>query len=222
MPIILRAVAGVLIGLLLAAPGVAEQGNRITPSIYSVEVQHQGNAITIGREADPNASIPEDYSRVGRQCPPFCIQPIQVLPGVDTVGELEVLEYLRRITAGDESLLVVDSRTPEWVRNGTIPGSINIPWNMINMEVNGEFEQEAAADTLVKLLTTRFAARLVNGQWDFSEAKTLVLFCNGLWCPQSAINIKTLVKLGFPPGKLKWYRGGMQSWVTAGLTTVGN
>jgi hypothetical protein len=32
--------------------------------------------------------------------------------------------------------------------------------------------------------------------------------------------LKTLVKIGYPVHKLKWYRGGMQDWVSVGLTTA--
>ena len=67
---------------------------------------------------------------------------------------------------------------------------------------------------------TQFGAAKGASGWDFSKAKTLVLFCNGIWCPQSSINIKTLVKLGYPADKIKWYRGGMQDWFSVGLTTV--
>ncbi|OQX39275.1 MAG: sulfurtransferase, partial [Candidatus Sedimenticola endophacoides] len=56
--------------------------------------------------------------------------------------------------------------------------------------------------------------------WDFRNAKTLVLFCNGIWCPQSSVNIKTLANMGYPAYKLKWYRGGMQSWLSVGLSTI--
>ena len=55
---------------------------------------------------------------------------------------------------------------------------------------------------------------------DFSKAKTLVLFCNGMWCGQSPNNIKSLLKMGYPADKIKWYRGGMQDWEVLGLTTV--
>ncbi len=74
--------------------------------------------------------------------------------------------------------------------------------------------------TLAEILQTQFGAQLVDGQWDFRNAKTLVMFCNGIWCPQSSANIKTLLGLGYPAYKLKWYRGGMQDWVSVGLTTV--
>ncbi len=35
-----------------------------------------------------------------------------------------------------------------------------------------------------------------------------------------AVLCKALLNLGYPPHKLKWYRGGMQSWEQLGLTTV--
>ena len=56
--------------------------------------------------------------------------------------------------------------------------------------------------------------------WKFSRAKTLVFFCNGPWCGQSPTNIRSLLRIGYPPSKLKWYRGGMQDWEILGLTTV--
>ncbi|HHH20506.1 MAG TPA: rhodanese-like domain-containing protein, partial [Nitratifractor sp.] len=63
------------------------------------------------------------------------------------------------------------------------------------------------------------------GTLDFSKAKTVVVYCNGAWCLQSTQLIKdakySLLKLGYPKDKIKYYRGGMQSWVTFGLTTIG-
>ena len=39
--------------------------------------------------------------------------------------------------------------------------------------------------------------------YDFSKAKTLVLFCNGPWCSQSPDMIFALLEIGYPPEKLK-------------------
>ena len=49
------------------------------------------------------------------------IQPMTLAPGVETVGELEVIEHLR---AGRPLL---DCRQPEYLARGTIPGAVNIP-----------------------------------------------------------------------------------------------
>jgi len=46
------------------------------------------------------------------------------------------------------------------------------------------------------------------------------MFCNGAWCGQSPANIHSLTRMGYPPSKIKWYRGGMQAWETLGLTTA--
>jgi hypothetical protein len=47
-----------------------------------------------------------------------------------------------------------------------------------------------------------------------------VMFCNGMWCGQSPNNIRNLLGFGYPAHKIKWYRGGMQTWEILGLTTV--
>ncbi len=193
----------------------------ITPTLESVVVMHHGKKVTIERVGEKDHLIPAPYNKTSRACPPFCVQPIEVVPGVETIGELELLEILKRISSGDKSYLVVDSRTPDWIARGTIPGSVNVPWNQISVEnMGGMFETDEEERRFNDIMTKQFGAKKTGAGWDFSEAKTLALFCNGLWCPQSSINIKTLVKLGYPVSKLKWYRGGMQDWVTLGFTTV--
>jgi rhodanese-related sulfurtransferase len=32
--------------------------------------------------------------------------------------------------------------------------------------------------------------------------------------------IEALTKIGYPPEKMKWYRGGLQSWLNVNLTVV--
>jgi rhodanese-related sulfurtransferase len=195
--------------------------NLIAPGLESVPVIHYGKKMTITRTGDKTSLVPKAYQHTGRHCPPFCVQPMKIAPNIETVGELEVLNTLKAIGAGDTSSLVVDSRTPDWLARGTIPGAVNIPWNKINVSSSGNlFATEEEAETLNAIMTQHFGAKKTDKGWDFSGAKTLTLFCNGNWCPQSAANIKTLLRLGYPAEKLKWYRGGMQSWVSLGLSTV--
>ena len=78
----------------------------------------------------------------------------------------------------------------------------------------------ADAGSARNVLVDQFGARLDDGRWDFSNAKTLVLYCNGMWCSQSTAAIESLLHFGYPAEKLKWYRGGMQDWENLGLTTV--
>ena len=207
-------------GAALTSQLQASDGNQITPGLQSVQVMHKGEKVMVTRTDDAKATIPKAFMKVARHCPPFCIQPAVVAPGVETVGELEVLGYLKRVGDGDRKVLVIDSRTPEWIIRGTIPGSVNIPWNKINVDVEGTFAVAAEAEGLHDILVDQLGVQDINGSLDFRNAKTLVMFCNGSWCPQSSANIKTLIKLGYPSYKLKWYRGGMQDWVSLGLTTV--
>ena len=198
----------------LIAPCAYALDINITSELESVEVMHEGKIITITRDQNINNTVNPKYAKTSRKCPPFCIQPAKLADGVETIGELEVLNYLTRMRKGDSTVLVIDSRTPDWVKHGTIPGSINIPWKTLN--------PNAGADpfTVTELLEDRFGARTQEGLWDFTNAKTLVLFCNGMWCGQSPSNIKTLLRFGYPANKLKWYRGGMQNWENVGLTIV--
>ncbi|MFN2308843.1 MAG: rhodanese-like domain-containing protein [Gammaproteobacteria bacterium] len=186
---------------------------KITPDIANVEVMHDGKKTQIGRNQDEANTVNPDFAKTSRACPPFCIQPGTLATGVETIGELEVLDYLKRIAGGDTQVLVVDSRTPDWVERGTIPGAVNIPWDQLSAGKSDPF-------TIADILEKQLGARNQEGLWDFSGAKTLVLFCNGMWCGQSPTNIKTLLKFGYPAEKLKWYRGGMQDWEILGLTTV--
>ena len=59
-----------------------------------------------------------------------------------------------------------------------------------------------------------------NGKYDFTNAKTLLMFCNAIWCGQSPEAMKELIAIGYPQEKMKWYRGGMQSWLSVGLSTI--
>ena len=59
-----------------------------------------------------------------------------------------------------------------------------------------------------------------DGKYNFKNAKTMLLFCNGVWCPQSTWAIENLLKIGYPKEKLMWYRGGMYSWKMLNLTSV--
>ena len=186
----------------------------ISEGIDTVEVIHNGKKVTISRNQDPENTVNPRYAKTSRKCPPFCIQPEHIAEGVETIGELELLDYLGRINNGDNTILVIDSRTPDWVSYGTIPGSVNIPWTTLN--------PDAGADPfkIEDILQEKFGVKNSEGLWDFSEAKILVLFCNGIWCGQSPSNINSLLRFGYPASKLKWYRGGMQNWENLGLTVI--
>ncbi|MCG8125757.1 MAG: rhodanese-like domain-containing protein [Candidatus Thiodiazotropha taylori] len=184
----------------------------ITPQVDEFEVKHQGKVITIRRNQDTEAMLEFDFARTSRPCPPFCAQPMKVADGIETIGEVELIAFLQNQLAEQQGLLI-DARTEDWHERGTIPGSINIPFTHLNPA------QGADEFTLEKSLQ-RLGARIVDGEWDFSQAKQLVIWCNGPWCGQSPTAIKGLIGIGYPKQKLLYYRGGMQLWRIYGLPVV--
>jgi len=186
----------------------------ITAEIESVTVQHGNTQVTIKRNQALDNTINPAYVKTSRKCPPFCIQPANLAAGVETIAELEVLDYLKKRSNGDNSVLIIDTRITDWVAKGTIPGSINIPWTTL------DWKADTDSIMIGEILQEKFKAMNLRGLWDFSNARTLVLFCSGIWCGDASNSILQLLKYGYPAHKVKWYRGGMQSWESLGLTTI--
>lgn len=200
-----------LMAVVACGPAMAGDVN-ITADVPYVDVQHEGKTIRIQRNQDADNYIDPDYAQTSRPCPPYCIQPMHLAPGVETIGELELLDYLKRQSHGDD-VLVIDSREPVWLAKGMIPGAISLPWTRLSSKTADE-------KAIAEILEFQFAVVRTGELWNFESAKTLVLYCNGPWCGQSPSNIRALLAMGYPADKLKWYRGGMQSWKQFGLTTV--
>jgi rhodanese-related sulfurtransferase len=186
---------------------------KITPDMAKAEVMHNGKEVAIMRNQNTKNTVNPAFAKTSRKCPPFCIKPFELGHGVETLGELEVIDYATKMSNGDDSIILVDNRTPDWVKRGTIPGAVNIPFTKMSRA------KGADALTIAETLETLGAKETSNG-WDFSNAKTAVFFCNGMWCGQSPAGIAGLLAEGYPGEKIKWYRGGMQSWEILGLTTV--
>lgn len=197
---------------------------------YSV-VNHGNELVKVQRIQDTSHLIDGSFAKTSRPCPPFCVNPLNIADGVATVAELEVVRFMETaLQRGDG--MIIDSRTASWHQKGTIPGSTNIPFNV--------FEKSADDPELVEVMESLGAKRrhdvnivmrslenvgLFDGSmktdlWDFSQAKQLLLWCNGPWCGQSPRAIRALISMGYPTEKLFYYRGGMQMWQSLGLTTV--
>jgi rhodanese-related sulfurtransferase len=207
------ATVAVLAVVLAGNASAADMAVGITRSMAKFEGTVNGEKITIMRNQNQSATVNPAFAKTSRKCPPFCIQPSQLAPGVATIGELEVIEYVKKMAEGDDAIVLIDSRTPDWVAKGTIPGAVNLPWTKLNPA------KGADPISISEIFTGQFGAKEIEGLWDFSNAKTLVLFCNGMWCGQSPNNIQNLLRFGYPPHKIKWYRGGMQDWEILGLGT---
>lgn len=196
-----------------------------------LHVLHEGRSIRVQRVQDPEFELTGYYAKTARKCPPFCIHPMKAAPGVETVGEVELFEFMET-RLRDGSGILIDGRTPTWYKKGTIPGAVNYPfteltkgvedpaWNRILAEFGAKPAQETGMidGALQKLGLVETKRQF--GKWDFSQAKDLVIFCNGPACDQSPRAIKGLLSMGYPIDKLFYYRGGMQMWELWGLTTV--
>ena len=174
----------------------------------------------ISRNQDNKATIHKAFTKTSRPCPPFCIQPTHPFAPatVDTVTELDVIHAARDIAKGNTSMMVIDARTPIWStakKGGTIPHAVNIPFNKLNSKAVTK-----DPDAVISILTSKFGVENNDDILSFKNAKTLYLFCNGLWCGQSPAAIRALLGLGYPANKLKYYRAGMNSWHSLGLATV--
>lgn len=216
-----------------AAPLQAQDDKRIfiDAGLYEVEFTVNGKRYTIRRHQDENHTLTGSFAKTSRPCPPFCVHPMAAGPGVTTVGELELLEFIKNKLEPGSGLLI-DARVESWYKKGTIPGAINIPFT--------EFERDPSDPRFIALLqrlgvrrgrTYVYTAAEHPGvdpleaarrdyPWDFSQAKELLLFCNGPWCDQSPRAIRALLKLGYPPRKLYYYRGGMQLWLLLGFNVI--
>lgn len=213
--------SALIIGLTLAGCQTAPQDSMakpegkpvgITPDMMSMDFTSDGSSHSISRNQDNNNTVDEKFLKTSRPCPPFCIQPAALAPGVETIAELEMLDYIKAMSNGKD-VVVQDSRTPDWHERGHIPGTVSIPWTSLATKAG------ASIIDISEIMVDKFGVVENEGIFDFNNAKTLVLYCNGMWCGQSPASIRTLLSFGYPAHKIKWYRGGMQSWSNLGLTT---
>lgn len=147
---------------------------------------------------------PVTIERSGPACPPNCLQPMQAASGVATIGELEVMDFLDLFVSSGQGLLL-DTRLPDSYAATTIPGAVNVP--AATLRAGNQYR-----DDLLNALGVS------NG--DFGGAFDLVIFAGGPDAPDAAKAVRDLLGAGYPASKLKYYRGGLQAWTTAGLSTA--
>lgn len=179
----------------------------ITSNLFNLDIKYNDTTATIMRNQDKKNEIVPFYRKTARGT----IQAMHPFKphAVETLGETEIIDYIKQMSAGDESIIIIDSRTPAWVkRSGMIPSAVNIPFTKFK-------------DTAGTLEIMEEQLEVITGEtFDFSHAKTLVMYCNGNWCGQSPTAIRKLLTMGYPAAKIKYYRGGMQSWTALGLTVT--
>lgn len=183
------------------APALADEFAPVEVGIRgdlpNVTVETSNGDVLIERNQDQDNVLTGDFTKTSRACPPFCIQPHEVAEGVTTVGELELLDSLQ-----DPDALVIDSRELDWYLEGTIPGSMHIPYT----EVAGRLDE--------------LGCERIDERWSCADALSVTLFCNGPWCGQSPTAIRAMLREGYPADRIAYYRGGMQMWNLLSLTVV--
>jgi len=203
--------SGILLAVLLVAatPGWS-QNVWISEDLPYLDFEADGAFYVIERGNDNSEYIAKVFPPgAPRACPPHCLQPMVQFDGVTPVGEVGVVNFIEDYLVPGEGFLI-DARVESWYKAGTIPGAINLPFNMFASGASNPF-----LDQLLQLLG---GVKQNDGSWNYANAKYLLLFCNGADCGQSPRAIRNLVEDGYPPEKLFYYRGGMKDWVRYGFT----
>jgi hypothetical protein len=165
MPSARKHIAVALLALAACAADAADKPVHITADPPAVEVKHEGRTVRIERNPDNLNQMDADFALTSRPCPPCCVRPMQIAPGVDAIGELEPLDYLRKMSAGDAGIMVIDSRESQWLqRAGMTPGAASIPWTERNVF-------RADTGTIADLIEKRFGAACNGNPWNFGSAR---------------------------------------------------
>ena len=183
---------------------------KLTKDTPYVHIKDSGVDVKISRIQDTANRLTDDFALTSRLCPPHCIPAIKTLDGVKTIAELELIDFIKNKVYKKKGILV-DARLKGAYELETIPGAINIPFTV------AQVNSKRVTDSLFKALG---AKPKEDGSYDFSSAKDLAVFCSGLWCVSSVKLIKGLIEKGYPKNKIVWYRDGLQAWKLLGLTTV--
>ena len=201
-------VAGLLsLSLLTTALNALEVN--IKENLPFVDVKINGKSVKIQRIQDTNHKLTNSYTKTSRPTPPFGIQPFQPIKGIETVSELDVIDFIKDTLPLNKGILI-DARLPKWNRAGSIPGSTNIPFSVLTPSTKVSYGK------ILGLLGAKKEA----DRWNFKDAQSLLIFDNGPWCQQGLRAMQNLVKIGYPKSKISYYRGGMQYWQILGLTTT--
>lgn len=167
----------------------------ISKELKSINVNHKGKELTIVRTLQDN--------KIG--CPPNCIVPMGI-DGVKTIGELETLDFIKKLN-NKHSSLILDTRESVYYNRGTIPGALNLPSHML--EEDSKYFNDVIAILGIKK---------INDKWQFKEIHELLIFDDGITDNKASKAIKSLLKLSYPSDKILYYRGGVKSWKNLGLT----
>jgi len=141
---------------------------KITPDMAYIYVYHKGKAVKVHRIQDTKHKITGEYAKIYR--PGKYIQPIKMHKDVQTIAEVELLQFMTEKVNKKKGLLV-DLRTKDAYKKESIPSAVNIPARVKNNPIKVE-----------KILRVLGAKRNVDGTLDTSKVLEVAFYCNGLWC----------------------------------------
>jgi len=198
----------ILMLILMSANAKSYNKVKITPDISYIYVYHKGKAVKIHRIQDTKNKLTGEYALQYR--PSKYIQPIKMHKDIQTIGEVELLTFMKEKANSREGILI-DIRSKKEYKRESIPSAINIPAEVIDNKVK-----------LSKIFKILGLTKKKDGSYDTKKALDIAVYCNGLWCDKSSVFIKKLIELGYPAEKILYYRGGFQMWKILGFTTVTN
>ncbi|MDM5271255.1 rhodanese-like domain-containing protein [Sulfurovum sp. zt1-1] len=181
---------------------------KITPDMSYVYIYHKGKAVKVHRIQDTKHKLTGEYAKTYR--PGQYIQPINLKNGVQTIGEVEVLKFMKA-KVNEQQGMLIDVRDREHYKKESIPSAVNIPAKIRQNDI-----------AMNKIFKSLGMEQRDDGSWDASRAMDLVIYCDGIWCKKSTEMIGTLLDRGYPAEKISYYRGGFQMWKILGFTTVRN
>jgi rhodanese-related sulfurtransferase len=181
---------------------------KITPDMSSVFVYHKSKAVKVYRIQDTSHKLTGEYAKTYR--PGTFIQPIVLNNGAKTIGEVEVLKFMKE-NVNKKKGLIIDVRDKEAYAGESIPSAVNIPVKIIKND-----------SAIHKIFESLGMSKNSDGSWSEHNAMNLVIYCDGLWCKKSTEMINILIQRGYPAEKILYYRGGFQMWKILGFTTIKN
>jgi len=181
---------------------------KITPDISYLYVYHRGKAVKVHRIQDTEHMLTGEYAKTYR--PNQYIQPAKLMEGIQTVGEVEVINFMKE-KINRKKGLIIDVRERKKYKAESIPSAVNIPVEIRNKP-----------QAMQKIFNSLGMKKKEDGSWSTHKAMELIVYCDGLWCKKSPEMIRALVAQGYPKEKILYYRGGFQMWKILGLTTVKN
>jgi len=165
-----------------------------------------GERVKIARDNPDPARFVAQFAVSQNDCGGPCIAPMQVAAGVQTLGEIEVLDYLVTQVAASKGLMV-DARAPQERAKGFIPGSVSLPWGTL-----------APGNAFRKDILAALGAREFEGVYNFTDARSLLVYDNGPNSDDAGRLVANLLDAGYPPEMIRYYRGGMQVWSVLGFS----